>query len=89
MVYIHKGYNGKIGIAKRNSREIQEIHVYTNSSDFPGYNIIVLCDTNKKLGTERVPINEDLWQIIGECFGYKFRKIKNKDIAENCCKEVE
>ncbi len=66
-------YQGVIGEAKRKNKEIQEVHVYANSSDFPGFNLVLLC-AKGEFETERVPINEEMWQKIGVSMGYKFKR---------------
>lgn len=73
MTFYHNSYQGKIGEAKDKKGNNREIHVYRNSSDFPDKEMIILVG-NDINDTERVPINEEIWQRIGVCLGYKFVK---------------
>lgn len=81
MTYIHEGMQGKVGEAKHKNGVIHDILVYRNSSDFPGYHIIVLSRMSETALTERVPITEEIWQRIGTCLGYKFRKAKELNVV--------
>ena len=70
-----KIYQGEIAKVIRNEGTEHSLHVFINSSDFPDYDIIVM-GANGKFEVERVPINEEIWQKIGESLGYRFRKSK-------------
>jgi hypothetical protein len=77
MGYIHEGMNGEIGKVKRRDGTIHELHIYPDSKDFPDFNMILLVGNNEHIQAERVPINEELWQKIGVCLGYKFKRWKD------------
>lgn len=66
-------YQGELMPVIRHNGSSQMICVYANSSDFPNYDLVTLCE-NKQQGypTERVPINEELWRRIGQALGYRF-----------------
>lgn len=72
-------FQGKIGEVKRHTGEIQPIYVYVTGSDFPDYEMVIMGEHYPKFDTERVPINEKLWQKIGVALGYKFRKPKGEE----------
>ncbi len=69
-------FQGKITDVQRGNGTRQELFVYTHSSDFPDYDIIMIGNTDQNKLTERVPINEEIWRKIGLSFGYRFRKKK-------------
>ena len=89
MAYIHKGMQGKIGEVKYNGQLVREIHVYINSSDFPDCQMIMMPQADNQHQTERVPITEELWQKIGECLGYKFKRYSEKGSRQNHPELVE
>ncbi len=82
--YVHKGMQGKIGEVKDRKEEVFEVHVYTNSSDFPKLNLLLLHSKDGDLKKrERVPITEEIWQKAGECLGYKFKRVAKKEVKHN------
>ena len=83
MGYIHKGMQGKVGEVKYKGELSREIHVYMNSSDFPNCHIIMMHQSDNQHQTERVPITEELWQKIGECLGYKFKRFPDKNVKSS------
>lgn len=72
-----KQYQGELTSVSRRTGEVQYIHTYSNSSDFPEHEMILMT-SNGKFPVERVPINEDIWRAIGKALGYRFVVRKSK-----------
>ncbi len=77
---IKKDYQGELAEVIYRTGKKRFIHVYRNSSDFPQYEIILMISDGDGHLPERIPINEDIWRMIGKALGYRFvlRK-KEKD----------
>jgi hypothetical protein len=88
-------FQGKIADVVRQSGDKQELLLYTNSQDFPGYACLVLSEakfsstqpliffSQPREGyypCERVVLNEEIWRDIGKKMGFKFVIRKKKGV---------